>query len=225
MNIEKSTLYIVATPIGNLEDLTLRAREVLSGVDAVLCEDTRVTMNLLSAIDSKVKTFTLHQHTEESKINTIVQKLLLGESMAFVSDAGTPNVSDPGGKLVQMAIAGGIKVVPIPGVSAVTTVLSVCGFPADHFTFLGFPPHKKGRNTYFDEITKIEHTVVLYESKHRIEKTLAQLPPERLLCVGREMTKMFEAFYRGTPAQILEQIQASSSKGEFVIVVAPSNWS
>ena len=224
MKIEKGTLYIVATPIGNLEDLTLRAREVLSGVDAVLCEDTRVTMNLLSAIDSKVKTFTLHQHTEESKINTIVQKLLLGESMAFVSDAGTPNVSDPGGKLVQLAIAVGIKVVPIPGVSAVTTALSVCGFPADHFTFLGFPPHKKGRNTYFDEVAKIEHTIVLYESKHRIEKTLAQLPTGRLLCVGREMTKMFEAFYRGTPAQILEQIQASSSKGEFVIIVAPSNW-
>ncbi len=224
MNIEPGTLYIVATPIGNLDDLTARAREVLSGVEVVLCEDTRVTANLLTSIGSSAKTQTVHQHTEAFKLGPIVAKLNAGQSMAFVSDAGTPNVSDPGGKLVQMAVEAGVKVVPIPGVSAVATLLSVCGFPADHFTFLGFPPHKKGRNTYFEMIAGIEHTVVLYESKHRIEKTLAQLPPDRLLCVGREMTKMFEAFYRGTPAQVLEAIAASSSKGEFAIAIAPSNW-
>jgi 16S rRNA (cytidine1402-2'-O)-methyltransferase len=141
-----------------------------------------------------------------------------------VSDAGTPNISDPGGKLVQLAHEAGVKIVPIPGVSAVTAILSVCGFPADHFTFLGFPPHKKGRKQFFEMINRLEHTVVIYESKHRIEKTLAQLPPNRLLCVGREMTKMFETYYRGTANQVLAAIKNDSSKGEFAIVVAPHDW-
>lgn len=224
MNLEPKTLYVVATPIGNLDDLTARAREVLMSVEAVLCEDTRVTAKLLQNIGSKVATKTVHQHTEDAPLRRIVEELLDGKSFALVSDAGTPNVSDPGGKLVALAIALGANVVPIPGVSAVTAILSVCGFPADHFTFLGFPPHKKGRNGYFEALSKIEHTVVLYESKHRIEKTLAQLPVDRLLCVGRELTKMHETIYRGRPAEVLEQIKKTSDKGEFVISVAPTNW-
>lgn len=224
MDLEPKTLYVVATPIGNLQDLTARAREVLSRVSAVLCEDTRVTAKLLNNIGATTKTKTVHQHTDDSALRKIVDELLSGANFAFVSDAGTPNVSDPGGKLVALAVAAGVNVVPIPGVSAVTAILSVCGFPADHFTFLGFPPHKKGRNGYFEALSKIEHAVVLYESKHRIQKTLAQLPTNRWLCVGRELTKMHEIVYRGRSPEILEQIKQTSDKGEFVIAVAPADW-
>lgn len=218
------TLYIVATPIGNVQDLSPRGREVLSSVALVLCEDTRVTKKLLDKINVSTKTATIHQHSTDPEIARMLEGLKGGEDMAYVSDAGTPNVSDPGGKLVAQAAKMDIPIVTIPGPSAVMAALQVCGFPADTFTFVGFPPHKKGRQKLFDQIAEIEHTVVLFESKHRIAKTLAQLPQDRPMFLGRELTKMHESMYRGTAEEVAKQIESDSSKGEFVIVLAPKNW-
>ncbi|MFH1712388.1 MAG: 16S rRNA (cytidine(1402)-2'-O)-methyltransferase, partial [Patescibacteria group bacterium] len=197
MKITKSKLYVVATPIGNLQDLSERAKEILMGVDLLLCEDTRVTGKLLSVLGSSVSRDSFHQHSTPAKRQAIIDKINSGLSVALVSDAGTPNISDPGGALVADAIKAGIEVIPIPGPSAAITLLSVCGFPADTYTFMGFPPHKKGRQSFFDKIGEVDHTVVIYESKHRIIKTLEQLPDDRLLAVGRELTKLHETIYRG----------------------------
>lgn len=221
---EQGTLYVVATPIGNLQDLSPRAREILATVNAVICEDTRVTSTLLKRMQVDTRTLSIHQHSSDSEIQNIIDTIRAGDDLAYVSDAGTPNISDPGGKLVARAADAGINVVPIPGPSAILAALSVCGFPADRFLFLGFPPHKKGRNSYFEEIAMREETIVLFESKHRIEKTLSQLPQDRLMMIGRELTKLHETIYRGTAPEILDQLQSESTKGEFVIVLAPKKW-
>lgn len=218
----KGTLYVVGTPIGNLDDISQRTRDILSRVDLVLCEDTRVTAKLLSHLKIKVPTESLHQHTDEKKFSLYCDRLKSETaSMALVSDAGTPNISDPGGKFVAYLAEQGIEIIPIPGPSALTAALSVCGFPADTFTFLGFPPNKKGRNKFFEKLSNIEHTVILYESKYRITKTLEQLPQNRKMMVGRELTKMHETLYRGTASEIIEMLEKSSTKGEFVIIIAP----
>lgn len=214
------TLYVIGTPIGNLTDLSDRARETLSRVDLILCEDTRVTGKLLSAISSTAPRESFHQHTTDAKRAQLIARLAQ-QDIALVSDAGTPGISDPGGKLVADAVAAGATVTPIPGPNAAVTLLSVSGFPTDTFTFLGFPPHKKGRQAYFDRIANTEHVVVFYESKHRVEKALAQLPQDRPIVVGRELTKLHETIYRGTPKDVLEAIRATSAKGEFTIVVSP----
>ncbi len=219
------TLYIVATPIGNLEDLTRRAIRILGEVDAILCEDTRVTAKLLASIEVKKPLVTFHQHSDTRAIREIVARLEAGESLALVSDAGTPGISDPGGKLVEAvleAFGKEAKIVPIPGVSAVTTLLSVSGFPSDKFVFRGFPPQKNGRSSYFREVAATEETVVFYESTHRIHKTLEELLPlvgDRPCVVGRELTKQFETLYRGTIPEVTAQLQKGSIKGEFVIVL------
>ena len=217
-------LYIVATPIGNLQDLSPRAREVLASADFVLCEDTRVTGKLLKAFEIEAELSSLHQHSSDSDIAKAVDQLKAGAKLAYVSDAGTPGISDPGGKLVAAAVEAGIDVSPIAGPSALITAMSVTGFPTDKFTFLGFPPNKKGRNTYFKALADIEHTVGLYESKHRILKTLAELPQDRILLLARELTKMHETLYRGTAPEVLAQLEETSQKGEFVIILAPKNW-
>ena len=218
-----SILSIVATPIGNIGDLSSRAKQVLSDADIVLCEDTRVTGNLLNLLEISAPMKPLQQHTDDAEIQRILADYE-GKHIALVSDAGTPNVSDPGGKFVQMSVVAGFIVSPIPGPSAMAAALSICGFPADRFTFLGFPPHKKGRARYFEELSEVEHSIVLFESKHRILKTLAELPQNRLMMVARELTKLHETIYRGTAPNITAQIEAGSSKGEFVIVLAPSTW-
>ncbi|MBT3230353.1 16S rRNA (cytidine(1402)-2'-O)-methyltransferase [Candidatus Uhrbacteria bacterium] len=217
----KGTLYVVGTPIGNLSDITERALETLKTVDLIACEDTRVTKKLLSNYSIDTPTISYHQHSTDEKAGHIVSKLVDGASVALVTDAGTPGISDPGGKLVEVAIKADVTVVPIPGASAIAAALSVCGFPTDKFTFLGFPPNKKGRKTYFENIETIKQTVALYESKHRIIKTLEQLPQDRTLIVGRELTKMHEHIYRGTAPEVIEQLNQTSTKGEFVIVIAP----
>jgi 16S rRNA (cytidine1402-2'-O)-methyltransferase len=222
--LNNGTLYVVGTPIGNLNDITDRAKEVLSKADLVLCEDTRVTKKLLSAFDIEAATESLHEHTDDAKLSRLAKDLAKGKSYALVSDAGTPAISDPGGKFVKLAVELGVNVVPIPGASAVTTALSVSGFPANTFTFFGFPPHKKGRKTFFAQMENIASTVVFYESKHRIEKTLDELPQDRAMMVGRELTKMHETLYRGTAPEIKEQILSTSLKGEFVMVLAPKGW-
>ncbi|MBI2439333.1 MAG: 16S rRNA (cytidine(1402)-2'-O)-methyltransferase [Candidatus Moranbacteria bacterium] len=218
------TLFIVATPIGNLADMTLRALETLKTVDAVLCEDTRVTAKLLAHYEIKKPTISCHEHTDEKKLHDIVARLEMGERLAFVSDAGTPGLSDPGNKLVSLAVAAGVNVVPIPGVSALTALVSVAGIDTREFLFLGFPPHKKGRETFFKKVAASEIPVIYYESVHRVVKNLellATLASEKKVVIGRELTKMFEEIRRGSIADILAYYGENDGKikGEFVIIV------
>lgn len=217
-------LFVVATPIGNLADLSSRAAETLRTSDIVYAEDTRVTAKLLASIGAQVKTVALHQHSGDTVIGRVLNDIATGKRVSMVTDAGTPGISDPGGELVAKVRAAGLPITPIPGPSAAITALSVCGFPADRFVFLGFPPHKKGRETYFRELAEREETVVFYESTHRIEKTLAALPKDRPMVVCRELTKLHETIYAGTADEIIAQLASTSTKGEFVLVLAPKNW-
>ena len=220
-----TTLYIVATPIGNLKDITLRALEVLKSVDLILCEDTRVTQKLLLKYEIEKPLWSYHQHSRLNKIEQIINELSLGKNIALVSDAGTPGISDPGGILIQAIyekLGNDVKIVPIPGPNAAISALSISGFPADNFRFLGFPPHKKGRKTFFEKISRIEETVVFYESKYRIEKTLLELEKtigNRQIIVCRELTKQFETIYRGAAKECLEKLRKDKILGEFVIVI------
>lgn len=217
-------LYVIATPIGNLQDITFRALDILKSVDVILAEDTRVTGRLLAhyKIDKPVVSY--HQHSKLAKIDYVVELLADGKSVALVTDAGTPGISDPGARLVEVVLERlpEVKIVPIPGPSAVATALSVSGFSFNRFTFLGFPPHKKGRETFFSELSVRDEVLVLYESTHRIEKflnSLAKVCPKRKMLVARELTKQFETLYRGTASEILEKLNDTSNKGEFVIVI------
>lgn len=219
-------LYVVATPIGNLGDMTVRALEVLKSVGCVLCEDTRVTGNLLRHFDIKARLVSYHQHSGRGKVGAII-RLLRETDCALVTDAGTPGISDPGNMLVrdvQEASGGQCRIIPVPGASAVTAALSISGLPTDKFLFLGFLPHKKGRETIMRQIADSAVTVVFYESTHRIGKCLEQLSQAldegREVVVCRELTKKFETVYRGNATQIAAQLQDGISKGEFVIVIS-----
>ena len=205
-----SKLYIVATPIGNLEDITIRALNILKSVDLILCEDTRVTRKLLDKYEINTPVESYHQHSKVKKVEKI-KELLKEKDIALVSDSGTPGISDPGNKLVKEIE----NVIPIPGVSALTAIASVSGFSMDKFVFLGFPPHKKGRNKFFKEVFNSKHPVIIYESPHRIIKTLNELKNFEGV-VGRELTKKFETIYRGKISQIIKKVKP---KGEFVIVI------
>lgn len=216
-------LYIVATPIGNLGDITLRALETLKSVDFILCEDTRVTKNLLDHYQISKPTISYHQHTDEKKVKEIAKLLEEGKNLALVTDAGTPGISDPGNLLIKSLVKHTeIEIIPIPGASAVISALSISGFPTDKFIFMGFPPHKNKRQKFFKEVEAAEHTVVFYESGHRIKKCLQELKeilsPEKQLMICRELTKKFETIYRGTIAQIGETMQ--DERGEFVVVIS-----
>jgi len=197
------TLYIVATPIGNLEDISMRAIRILSEVDFVLCEDTRVTRNLLNHYKIETGTISYHQHSNEHKVEELLNLLDQGKNLALVTDAGTPGISDPGGKLVAAAIerfGDDVKVESVPGPSAVTAALSISGIAADKFVFLGFPPHKKGRQTFIKKIIESEYPVVVYESKHRIIKFLEELQElsnktaEELIPEEEEMVGKFRGY-------------------------------
>ncbi len=222
------TLYILATPIGNLSDASERSRQILSSVDAILCEDTRVTSKLLAAFGIRRTLVAYHQHSDDRRTNEIIAMLREGKFLALVTDAGTPCISDPGGQLVERVARELplVPIVPIPGPSAIIAALSVSGFPCDEFLFLGFPPHKKGRQTFFKRLATIESTVAFYESTHRILKTLQEIAGQtgltgRKLMVCRELTKLHETTYRGTAEEIIEQLKLTSTKGEFVVVLAP----
>lgn len=209
-------LYIVATPIGNLKDITLRALEALQRADFILCEDTRVTRKLLDHFDIKKPMISYHQHSEINKIDKI-KELLLSNDLALVSDAGTPGISDPGNKLVE-EVKGLCEIIPIPGVSAIATIISICGFPSDRFLFLGFIPQKKKRQQFIEKINTFEYPVVFYESCHRIIKTLNQLDSSLEVVVGRELTKKFETIYRGTIDKVIDMIEKDKIKGEFTVI-------
>ena len=217
-------LYIVATPIGNLEDITLRALRILKEVDLVACEDTRVTRKLLNHYNIETQAIVYHQHTSDDKIKKIIAQILEGKNVAVVTDAGTPGVSDPGNILVAEAIANDVVVLPIPGASALASIISVAGIDMQQFTFLGFPPHKKGRETYFKKVGSSVIPVVYYESPHRVIKNLEMLQrfgSDKKIILGRELTKMFEEVVRGSIADVLEYFAENpiKIKGEFVIIV------
>lgn len=256
-----STLYVVGTPIGNLEDISFRAIAVLQSVDLILCEDTRMTARLLERYGINTPTMSYHEHSTITKIDKIGDLLEEGKNMALVSDAGTPGISDPGTFLVAKIRerfgnthiepvhdesehthvhnhehtheheevvtpeSTGVNIVAVPGASALTSALSIAGVPTDQFTFLGFLPHKKGRETLFKEIASSERTSIFYESPHRIIKTLESLDkfaPEKKVTIARELTKMFEQLISGTPKELLAYFAAHPDKirGEFVVVVS-----
>ncbi|PCI30330.1 16S rRNA (cytidine(1402)-2'-O)-methyltransferase [Candidatus Kaiserbacteria bacterium] len=223
--METGTLYIIGTPIGNLEDITPRAIRILNEVDVVFCEDTRVTRRLFERHGITTHLKSLNARTESLKIAEVLDLLKEGQSVAYVSDAGTPTVSDPGSQLVGSVRNEGIKIEVIPGPSALTAALSITGVPASEFLFLGFLPHKKGRQTQLKEIAQTKRTVVLYESTHRIIKLLNELEEhigERKVCIARELTKIYEEVLCGTPLElrgILEN-DPQKQKGEFVVVIS-----
>jgi 16S rRNA (cytidine1402-2'-O)-methyltransferase len=215
------TLFVVATPIGNLEDITLRALRVLREVDVIAAEDTRRTSHLLARHAISTPTTSLHEHNEAGKSASLVARLERGENIALVSDAGTPTVSDPGGHLIRTAIDAGLRVEPIPGPSAVLAALAVAGAPTDTFCFLGFPPTRsKDRKQWFENLGKMSGTVVLFEAPHRIHRTLDELARtlgDIGVTVGRELTKVHEELVRG-PISIVRS-KLPEPKGEFTIVV------
>ena len=225
-----SKFYIVATPIGNMGDITLRAIETLKSVDLILCEDTRETKKILDKYAINTPTMSYHAKSKLSKVDKIFELLEEGKNLALVSDAGTPGISDPGAMLISQirartTLAQNTEVIPIPGASAVITALSVSGLPTHEFTFLGFLPHKKGRETLFKEIASSERTMVFYESPHRILKTLESLIkfcPNKKVCIARELTKIYEEFKTGTPVEVLEYLIKNPEKqrGEFTVIVS-----
>lgn len=220
--IQPGTLYIVSTPIGNLEDITYRAVKILSGVDLISAEDTRKTKILLEHYNIQKELISYFQYNEVKRTAELIEALKIGKSIAIVSDAGTPGISDPAYRLVRAAIADGINIIPIPGASALLAALVVSGLPTDAFVFEGFLPHKKGRRTKLEQLKSESRTIILYESPHRILKTLQQLQEtfgDRQVAVGREITKKFEEFYRGTLSEALNYFSSKSIKGEFVLVV------
>ena len=222
-DMTQGKLYIIATPIGNLSDITLRALDTLKSVDFILCEDTRVTKNLLMHFDISKPLISYHQHSDAKKVKEILNLIENNKNLALVTDAGTPGISDPGNLLIKSLVDSGVKnIFPIPGPSAVIAALSISGFPTDKYIFMGFPPLKNKRQKYFSEIAKADQTTVFYESGHRIMKCLKELgdhlEPKRQVMVCRELTKMHETTYRGTISEIMSQMK--EERGEFVIIIS-----
>ena len=218
-------LYIIATPIGNLQDISARALEILRSVDFILCEDTRHTQKLLSFYNISNKLVSYHQHSNQRKVDYILDLLIEEHNIALVSDAGTPGISDPGNKLINLAIEkiNKLEVIPIPGPCALIAALSISGFPTDKFIFYGFIPQKKGRRKILGQIVNSSMTSVFYESGHRIQKTLntlLELNLEKKIVICRELTKKFETIYRGAVEDLLPLMKDKALKGEFVIVIA-----
>jgi len=232
------SLYIVATPIGNLEDLSLRALRILKEVDLILCEDTRTTRKLLSHYDIHTPVLSYHQHSRLQKIEYIADQLKQGKNLALVSEAGTPSISDPGCKLVGKLVSLQVdreenfetyklknlqtKIIPIPGPSALVASASISGFPMDRFLFLGFLPRKKKRKKFLEIIKNSKFPIIFYESPYRIIKTLEELQDilkDREVVVCRELTKKFESVYRGSIPEVLRELKADKIKGEFVVIV------
>lgn len=220
------TLYIVATPIGNRDDLSARAIELLQQVDRIYAEDTRHSLSLLRHHGIETRTWALHEHNEESRIAMVIEHLNTGASAALITDAGTPLISDPGFRLVRACQQQGIRVSPVPGPCAVTAALSVSGLPTDRFQFVGFPPAKSSaRKTWLQTFANISHTTVLYESPHRIVDSLQDIAlvfgSARPMTLARELTKRFETLLHGPVEAVLAAVQADSNqqKGEFVLVI------
>ncbi len=219
------TLYLVATPIGNLEDITLRALRVRRECDVVAAEDTRRSGQLLKHFGISKPLLSYFQFNEARRSEEIIERLRRGEKVALVTDAGSPGISDPGERVVRAALAAGLRVEAVPGPCALIAALTASGLPTDEFHFIGFLPHKSGqRRKQLEELKAFSGTLVLYESPYRIEKLLGELQevfPDRQVVLARELTKKFEEFLGGTPAELQALAQKRSLKGEFVVVVAP----
>jgi 16S rRNA (cytidine1402-2'-O)-methyltransferase len=215
------TLFVVATPIGNLDDITLRALRVLRDAAVIAAEDTRRTAHLLARHGIATPTTSLHEHNEDRKAEAILARLLAGEDVALVSDAGTPTISDPGSRLVRRAVAAGIRIEPIPGANAAVATLSASGLMTDSFGFYGFPPTRsKDREAWFQRLRIVGGTAVFYEAPHRIRQTLSELRAcvgDRPVVVGRELTKIHEELVRGPISEVLDRL--SNERGEFTVVV------
>ncbi len=219
-----SRLYVIASPIGNMEDITMRAARVLrEDVDLVFCEDTRQTRKLLNHLGLGLPAYSLHSHSTEARINQAVNALLDGKKIAYLTDAGTPGISDPGARLVQEAAKNGIPVIPLPGPSALTSLISACGFPDKEVIFAGFLSKKDGRRkNELKRLGEFDGLIVVYESPHRIIKLLAAIDeifPGREIVIGREMTKIHEEFIRGSASEILKNEALITWKGEFSVVI------
>src|ERR1051325_3057303 len=218
-----ATLYLVATPIGNLEDITLRALRTLKECDVVAAEDTRRTGLLLKHFAISKPLLSYFQFNEAKRSEEILERLRRGEKVALVTDAGSPGISDPGERGVKAAVAAGLRVEPVPGASALVAALTASGLATDEFHFIGFLPHKSGqRRTRLEALREIDGTLVFYESPYRIEKLLGELSgvySDRQVVLARELTKKFEEFLRGTPAELLAVVQQRTLKGEFVVLV------
>jgi len=215
-------LFVVATPIGNLKDFSERAIATLKQVDLILAEDTRHTKKLLNHFNIKNTLLSYHQHSKLKKTEYIINLLKQGKTLALVSDAGVPGISDPGNKLVKELVEHGVEIIPIPGPSALTAAASISGFPMDKFLFSGFPPQKRKRTSFFKQVLSSKYPVILYESPHRILKTLEELKDLNSgleVCLCRELTKKFETVYRGKISEVLEKLKKDVIKGEFVLIV------
>jgi 16S rRNA (cytidine1402-2'-O)-methyltransferase len=216
-------LYIVSTPIGNLNDITFRAVEVLKQVDLIACEDTRRTKILLEKFGLAKNLISYYNYNERQRAEEIIRELKSGKNVALVSDSGTPGISDPGFVLIKRAIEENITVIPIPGPSAFVCALVGSGLPMDEFVFVGFLPHKKGRKTKLKKLSDEERTIILYESPHRLIKTLNEILEifgDREIAVAKELTKIHEEFFRGKISEVLKKLTPDKIKGEFVIVIS-----
>lgn len=220
----KGKIYLVPTPIGNMGDITRRALEVLGEVDLVACEDTRHSGNLLKKFHLKKKLISYHDFNEAARARQLIAKILDGVSVAVITDGGSPGISDPAYRIVRTAIDNDVEIVPLPGATAIIPALTASGLPTDRFFFEGFlPPKTAARKKRLERLKELRHTIVFYESPHRIEKTLqdvAQVLGDREICLAREISKKFEEFLRGTATDILEQVSKRSIKGEIVLIVA-----
>ena len=226
---EYGTLYVVATPIGNLGDISERALETLKSCDIVACEDTRVTGSLLKKFGIEKEMFVNEDSRERAVAPILLEKLREGKNIAIVSDAGTPCISDPGFRIVRACRAAGVKVVPIPGACAFAAALSASGLPSDSFLFAGFLPAKtSARKNFFEKYKDFPHTTIFYESPYRIEKFIDDavevLGKGRIVCVAKEISKMFERFFVGPLEEVRGELRKSSTKGEFVVIIAPGGY-
>ena len=220
--IRNGALYLVATPIGNLEDITYRAVKILASVDLIAAEDTRKTKILLDHYNISKPMMSYYSYNEQARAPQLIEKLLAGQSIALVSDAGTPGISDPAFHVVQQALENGISIIPIPGPAAFITALIASGLPTDRFVFEGFLPLKKGRKTKFESLQSESRTIIIYESPHRIIKTLTDIQTylgSRNVVVARELTKKFEEIVRGSIHSVLSEIGKRQPRGEYVIVI------
>jgi len=222
-------LYVVATPIGNLADLTDRARAILGAVDLVACEDTRTTGAMLNRLGLHRELAAYHEHNEAEAADRLADFIASGKSLAVVSDAGTPGLSDPGFRLVRACRRRGLPVVPVPGPSALTAVLSAAGLPTNGFLFAGFlPPKSAARVSFLTKYRDFDYTLALYESCHRIDKFAAEivevLGPGRVICIAKEVTKLHETFHVGLAGDVQAKLAIASLKGEFVVLIAPSDF-
>lgn len=222
-------LYVVATPIGNLADLTERARAILAAVDLIACEDTRTTGAMLTRLGLRRELVAYHEHNETEMAPRLADQLGAGRSIAVVSDAGTPALSDPGFRVVRECRRRGLPVIPVPGASALLAVLSASGLPSNGFLYVGFLPAKSAaRISFFDKHRAFDYTLALYESCHRIDKAVeeivATLGPTRVICVAKEVTKLHETFLVGSAAEVQARLAKTSLKGEFVLLIAPADF-